>query len=168
MADFKIEIKTNFSGLLKKDFNKTMRIFEEELRKVFEEGLAFLESKVKQGTPNWKGHLVDNIARGQIRGSGLGIYGSVFTNVVYGEFIESGFPTHAFPNFYNLADWVRSKLGLEGTDLYLVTRTIARNIANSGILGKHMFEKGWEAGKLEIPKMVEKAEKRIIERWDKE
>lgn len=163
-----IEIKLDFKGMLLKDPGKAIKILEDELGKLFEEGLAFIHSRVVGGTPIWKGHLSDNIMRGNIRGSGLNIYGSVFTNVVYGEFIETGFPIHAFPNFYNLADWVKAKLNLTGTDLFLVTRVIQRKLASYGIKGYRMFQKGFEEGEKEIPRMVERTEKRITERWDKE
>jgi hypothetical protein len=163
-----ISFQFNFKGMVLKDSNKAIRIFEEELGKLFEEGLVFLHSRVLKGTPIWQGHLSEGIFRSSIKGTGLNIHGTTFTNIVYGQFIEEGFPIHAFPNFQNLADWVKAKLNLTGKDLYLVTRVISRKIASYGIKGRFMFKKAFEEGQIELPKMVARAEKRIVERWDKE
>jgi hypothetical protein len=163
-----LSIKLNLKGMLLQNPDKAMIIFQDELGKLFEEGLVFIHGRVLKGTPHWQWHLSENIARGPIRGSGLGIYGSVFTNVIYGNFIEEGFPIHAFPNFYNLADWVKAKLGLTGPDLYAVTRVISTKIASYGIKGKFMFKKAFEEGEKELPKMIDRTEKRIIERWNQQ
>lgn len=164
MANFKIDISTKIQGLLLKDINRAIKIIEEELEKIFTEILLFLREKVKDNTPEWNGNLIRSITMGNIRGSGLGIYGSTFTNIIYGQFIETGQPIHNFPNFNNLADWVRSKLKLEGSDLYLVTRVIQRKIANSGIKGHFMFQKGFEDGEREIPKMLDRMMKNVESR----
>ena len=163
-----IEIKLNLKGMLLKDPNKAMDILEDELGKLFEEGLAFIHSRVLKATPVWQGHLSENIARGPISGSGLGIHGTVFSNIIYGNFIEEGFPIHAIPNIENLADWVKAKMGLSGSDLYMVSRAIARKIASYGIKGRFMFKKGFEEGERELPKMIERAESRIIGRWNQQ
>jgi len=165
MADFNIEVKLNLKGLLLKDFSKTMRIFSEEFGKLFEEGTAFLMKGVLRGTPVWRGVLANSVFR-EVKGTALNLHGTVATPLNYSGFIETGQPAHT-PNFGNLAEWVRAKMGLSGSDLYAVTKVISRKIAVSGIKPNFMFKKAFETGKLELPKMVRKTEKRIINRWEK-
>lgn len=163
---FKIEIKTDIKGLLLKDFNKAMRIFEDEFSKLFEEGTSFLLREVMHGTPVWRGTLVGSEFK-EVKGSALNLHGIVATPMSYAGMVETGLPAHT-PNLDNLAQWVHAKMGLTGSHLYAVVNVIGRKISQSGINPHFMFRNAFEKGKIEIDKMVQKTEKKIIERWDKE
>jgi len=157
-----ISIDLKKIGTLLNDHPKSIAIFEEEVGKIFEEGTSFLMREVVRGTPVYRGHLAGSVFR-EVKGSGLGLHGLVATPLAYASFIETGEPPHV-PNFGNLAEWVRAKMGLTGSNLYAVVTVISRKMATSGVKPHFMFKRAFETGKIEIQKIINRAEKRIIER----
>ena len=160
----RFDVQLNITGMFLKDPKKAMGIFAEEFGKLFEEATSFCMRAVVRGTPVFRGALSEATFR-EVRGTGLALHGLVANPLAYAGFIETGRPAHT-PDFNQLAEWVRTKMGLEGAPLYAVTRAIAQKISKSGIRPRSMFQKGFETAKMEIPKMIEKTESRIIQRWN--
>lgn len=163
-GNFNINVKLDMKGMFLKNPTKALQIFSEEFGKLFEEGTAFLMREVLRGTPVWRGTLVNSVFR-EVKGTALNLHGMTATPLAYAGFIEKGEPAHT-PNLDNLSEWVRAKMGLTGSNLYAVTKVISRKIATSGVKPHFMFQKAFETGKLELPKMIDKTEKRIINRWN--
>jgi len=161
--EFGAEIK--LQGLFLKDPERALSIFGEEFGKALDEATSFLMRQVIRGTPVHTGALRGSIFR-EIRGRGLDIRGIVATNLAYSSFIETGLPAHT-PNYDNLAGWIRLKMGLSGKDLYAMLQVIAGNIKERGIRPHFMFKKAFDAGKMQVQKMLDKAAKRVVERWGK-
>jgi len=157
-AEIKIE------GLMLKDPDKALSIFEEELGKAFQEATSFILALVKRGTPVHSGNLANSIDT-EIRGSGLNLHGIVGTALPYSSFIETGRPPH-IPNYANLADWVRLKLGLQGKELYAVLQVIARKISRVGVEPHWMFKRAFNLSQEGVQKILDKTAERIIKRWN--
>lgn len=160
--EFSAEVKLH--GLFLKDPERAIVIFEEEFGKFLDEGTSYLMRLVLRGMPVFKGELRGRTFR-EIRGRGLNMRGIVANPLAKAGFIERGKPPHV-PNYANLADWVRIKLGLTGSDLYAVLTVIARNIKARGISPHWMFKNAWDKGKTQLQPMLDKTAERIKERWD--
>lgn len=165
MAEFQIGAEIKLQGLFLIDPKRALLIFEEEFGKALEEGTSFLMREVIRGTPVFGGNLRGSIFR-EIRGKGLNLHGVVATNLSYANFIETGEPAH-IPNYGNLADWIRLKLGLTGQHLYAVLQVISRQIARQGIRPRFMFKNAFEIGKMQVQGMLNRAASKIIDRWEK-
>lgn len=156
-------VDVKLKGLFLKDPPRAIKIFEEEFGKALEEGTSFLMRQVIRGTPVHTGALGDSIFR-EIRGRGLDLRGVVATNSQYANFIETGLPAHE-PNYGNLADWIRLKLGLTGSRLYAVLQVVSRQIKAKGVRPRFMFKKAFNLGKMKVQGMLDKAARRIVDRW---
>jgi hypothetical protein len=163
MAKMEMGAELKLQGLFLRDPDKAIKIFEEEFGKALDESTSFLMRTVIRGTPVHSGALRGSVFR-EIRGRGLAMHGVVATNWPYAEFIETGQPAHT-PNYANLADWIRLKLGLSGDHLYAVLQVIAKQIRTRGIRPHFMFKKAFEAGRMRVQGILNEAASRIIERW---
>lgn len=163
MAKFKMGVDVKLHGLFLRDPVKAVKIFEEEFGKALEEGTSYLMRQVIRGTPVHTSALKGSIFR-EIRGRGFNMRGVVATNSQYASFIETGLPAHT-PNYGNLADWIKLKLGLSGQHLYAVLQVIVKQIKTKGVRPHFMFKKAFNLGKMKVQGMLDKAANRIVERW---
>jgi len=155
----KYEIKLNIKGLLLKYPERALMILEDEFSKGLDESLGFIMREVVRGTPIFHGQAAESVFK-EIRGSGMYLHGVVASNLNRIGFLEEGIPAHT-PNYANLSEWIRLKLGLTGPHLYAVLQVISKQIVKRGIKPAFMFKKAWAAGQIEVEKIMKKVEERV-------
>ncbi len=164
MPGLKLDMKIKFQGLFLKDPVKAIKIYEEEMKKGFEQSTSLILREVDKRTPRGvTGHLAGSLFR-EVRNVGMDMFGVVATPLFYAKRVEEGIPYD--PNFASLLEWVRIKLGLSGSHAFAVTKVIRRNISKRGQkVAKWMFERGFQAGKLKALKIMERARDKVVTRW---
>lgn len=163
-VSFGLEAQVKIQGFFLENPDRALSIFEEEFSKSLETATSFLMRAVLRGAPVHTGTLRSSVFR-EIRGTGLSLKGIVATNLAYSRFIETGKPAHE-PNYDNLANWIRMKMGLSGRHLHAVLQVVARQIRTRGVRPRRMFEKAFNLGKNTVQGMLDQTATRIIERWE--
>lgn len=160
---FDVEIKSDLKGVarLSKRFPGVSK--DVRLAAVIE-AVNLIEREVKLRTPVGAGpiHLRDTI-HGRAESRGATVWGVVGTPLEHGEPVEFGTKPH-FPPLGPIEFWVEKKLGLSGDEAHAAAFLIARKIAAHGTMGAHMFEKGFEAAKDRVNRILAGIPDRIIEK----
>jgi hypothetical protein len=159
-----LSVEVKLHGLFLRDPGTAIKIYEEEIKRGFEEGSSLMLREVDKRTPRGlTGNLAGSLFR-EVRASGLDLYAVVATPLYYARRVEE---TIAYtPEFASLLEWVRLKLGVSGRHLYPITKVIYRNISARGQrVARMMFQGGFEAGTPKVIKILEQARDRIVARW---
>jgi len=165
MAKMELGVEVKLQGLFLRDPQKAIGIFEEEFGKALDETSSLMLRKVDKYTPRGvTGNFAGSLFR-EKRGRGFAMYAVVGTPMqVVGQRLENGVPYE--PNLGPLIEWVKLKLGLSISHAYAVAKVIKRRISSKGMVNiARMFQKGFQEGKPLAQRILDKAAKRIIERW---
>lgn len=159
MTELSVEVK--LQGLFLTNPTSALKIFDEEMRKGFEESTSLMMREVDKRTPRGvTAHLADSLFR-EVKASGLELYGVIATPLAYAKRVETG--EVYTPEYASLLEWVRLKLGLAGSHLYAVTRVIRHNITLRGQkVARFMFDKGFQAGQPKALKILERDRKSVV------
>jgi len=164
MAKLELDAKIELKGLFLRDPNKAISIFEEEFGKALDEASSMFLRKVNKYTPRYTGTFAGSLFR-EKRGQGFGIHAIIGTPLqIQGRRLEYGEPYS--PDFRALVEWVRFKFGVSLSESFALAKVIKRNISRRGMVNvARMFKRGFEEGKGLAQGILDKAAKKIMERW---
>jgi len=155
--------KINIQGVLLKDPEKAMSIFNKEFQAAMWSSLFQVEREAKLLSPINQGTYRNSIMSA-VSGSGLDLTGRVGTPILYAEPIEYGQKAH-FPNLDNIKVSARFKFGALANDTLELQRAyaIAKSIARRGVRAFEVFKKSFEKSKKAIDNYFQSAGLKITQ-----
>lgn len=166
MAKMELGVEVKLHGLFLRDPKKALDVFEEEFGKALDEASSLMLRKVDKYTPrgvtsNFAGSLFR-----EKRGRGFKMHAIVGTPMqAVGVRLERGIPYDS--NIGPLIEWVRLKLGFDIRHAFAVAKVIRRRLSQKGMVNvARMFQKGFNEGKPLAQRILDKAAKRIVKRWE--
>jgi hypothetical protein len=135
-----------------------------ELLAATTEADGLLEREIQERTPTGIGGALRTSIKGQETVLADSVIGVVGTPLSYAVPVELGTRPHFPWPIEPLKDWVRHKLDVPPEEVDEVAFLIARKIAARGTEGAHMFSGAFEANRVQITGMYERARDRIVER----
>lgn len=158
-----IHIDIREAANLARAYERAPELVEAEITRATWEATLLLEREVKEYTPvgvGGGGGLKGSISAREPRHYGDNIIGVVGTPLNHAVPVELGTKPH-MPPIQPLADWAQHKLGVGDNEAYRVGRAIAFKISRKGTEGAHMFERGFNAGQMQVQDMFHRALTRI-------
>ena len=125
------------------------------LRHFFEAIIPDLQESVQTYTPVDTGILRAGV-QAEIDHSPVPLWGKVFDNVEYSQWVESGTEPH-WTSWTNLNEWAYR----HDMNVYALQRAIAKR----GTRGHHMFQKGFDEIYQELPQYVDELANDIEEQF---
>jgi len=164
MAEFKITSSVKISGSFLKKMERSVKIWEDEMRTTLNIATENIKRRVQAGIPvntsNLRGKTFSDI-----RGVGLNIHGIVANPSVYAFPVEKGRGADKkWPNIIGISQWVKRKLGLSGRELESATFLIGQKIQKKGITGRFMFRQAFDFGKTYVQTLLDNTVRKIIAR----